>query len=70
MNAKPKTKIGRETVFIVISVILSLGVISGVISCLGFVATEITDAFNQNLTGASQPVKFDLQGYKNLGIGQ
>lgn len=67
---KQKTKIGRETIFIIISIVLSLGVISGAISCLGFVATEITDAFNQNLAGTSQPVKFDLQGYKNLGIGQ
>lgn len=68
--AKQKGKIGRETIFIVMSVVLSVIVIFGTISSLGFVANEITDALNPNLAGATQSVKFDLQGYKNLGIGQ
>ena len=67
---KDKTGIKRETVFIIISVVLSLGIISATLLSLGFTASEITGALNPDLSGEARAINFNLQGYKDLGIGQ
>jgi flagellar basal body-associated protein FliL len=65
-----KIKMNRETLFIIISVVLLLSVLAGAISGMGFVANEVTDALNPSLSGATPPVKFDLQAYQALNLGQ